>query len=96
MTVFHLAALTLHYDLDRDEKKIMVTVKVIWQDTGKPAKDQRVSIGFDGWTRGVTGDEYTDSNGETHFDVDPGSGKIYVSGSPAYSGHISGRVVIYI
>jgi len=71
----------------------MVTVKVVWQDTGKPAKDQKVSIGFDGWTRGV---KFTDSNGEAHFGADPGSGKVYVNGSTEYSGHISGRVVVYI
>ncbi|MCI0612225.1 hypothetical protein L0244_04475 [bacterium] len=41
-------------------------------------------------------DEYIDSSGEAHCDVDPGSGKVYVNGSSAYSGHISGRVVVYI
>lgn len=74
----------------------MVTVKVVWKDTGKPATDKKVAIGFDGWTRGMTGTEYTDSNGEAHFDADPGSGKVYVNGNTVFTGHISGRVVIYI
>lgn len=74
----------------------MVTVKVVWRDSGKPAKGSRVAIGFDGFTRGVTNSEYTDSNGEAHFDAEPGTGEVYVDGSTKYRGRISGRVVVYI
>ncbi len=74
----------------------MVTVKVVWEDTGQPAEGQRVAIGFDGLLRGVAGDEYTNSMGEAHFDNDPGSGEVYIDGSTRYRGMIQGRIVVYI
>jgi len=74
----------------------MVTVKVLWQDTGKPAKGSRVGLGFDGFFAGGSGPEYTDDNGEAHFDVDPGTGEVYVDGDTKYRGRIAGRVVVYI
>ncbi len=64
--------------------------------TGKPAKGSRVAIGFDGFTRGVTDSEYTDSEGEAHFDAEPGTGEVYVDGATKHRGRISGRVVVYI
>jgi hypothetical protein len=76
--------------------KFMVTIKVIWESTGKPAKGERVAIGFSGLFGGVTSNEYTDSNGEAHFDVSPGDGEVYVNGSTKYKGRISGRVMVYI
>ena len=75
----------------------MVTVKVIWESTGKPAKGKRVSLGFDGLlTGGFTDSEFTDDNGEVHFETDPRDGQVYVDGKSKYKGRISGRVVIYI
>ena len=73
----------------------MVTIQVISRSTGKPIKNQRVGIVFDGIVRGHTSDEYTDTNGEVHFDVNPGSGRVYVAGSKDFEGHISGRTLIY-
>jgi len=73
----------------------MVTVKVVSQSTGKPVKGRRVSISFAG-LRGITSAEYTDSNGEAHFNADPGDGEVYVDGRTEYRGRISGRVVVYI
>lgn len=74
----------------------MITVKVITQSSGKPAKGKRVSLGFSGLLRGVTSSEYTDSNGEAHFNADNGEGKVYVNGSEKYKGYLSGRIVVYI
>ncbi len=74
----------------------MVTVKVVWENTGKPVKDSRVAIYLSGFSGGVTNEEYTNDNGEAHFDVDPGQGEIYVDGSTKFKGRISGRTVIYI
>ena len=74
----------------------MVTVKLVYKDDGKPVKNKKVSIGFDGWTRGITEDVWTDEGGEAHFDADPGDGKVYVDGSTVYKGEIAGRVVVYI
>lgn len=74
----------------------MVSVKVIYSSTGKPATSQKVSVGFDGWTRGFSKTEYTDKNGEVHFDNDPGNGTIYVNGNSKYVGRIEGMKVIYI
>lgn len=74
----------------------MVTVKVVSQSTGKPVKGRRVSVGFSSMLRGITSAEYTDSNGEAHFNADPGQGEVYVDGRTAYKGKISGRVVVYV
>ena len=74
----------------------MVTVQVISRSSGKPLKNQRVSIVFDGAFRGHTNDDYSDLNGEVHFDANPGSGKVYVNGSRALEGYISGRMITYI
>lgn len=75
----------------------MVTVLVVWQSTGKPAKDQKVVITFDGfWTGGVTGKKFTDDKGEVHYDEGPGDGEVYVNGKSIYKGRIEGRVVVYI
>ncbi|OQY27988.1 MAG: hypothetical protein B6244_08570 [Candidatus Cloacimonetes bacterium 4572_55] len=74
----------------------MVTIKVIYQSSGKPAQSKKVAIGFDSFSRGVAGNEFTDRNGEAHFDAKPGGGKVYVSGSEVYRGRIEGRVVVYI
>ncbi len=74
----------------------MISVKVISKSTGKPIKACKVSIGFSGWTRGFSSKEYTNSDGEVHFNNDPGEGSIYVNGTECFKGHISGMKVIYI
>ena len=74
----------------------MVTVKVCWKSTGKSAKGKDVVISFDGLMRGVTRKVLTDSNGEAHFDADPGTGKVIVDGERAFSGRIEGRVMVYV
>lgn len=72
----------------------MVTVRVVWQSSGKAADNQRVTLSFDG--RGVTPNQVTDRNGEAHFDAAPGSGKVIVNGTTRHHGRIEGRVVVYI
>lgn len=74
----------------------MVTIKVILEKSGEPVKGKKVSLGFDGLLRGVTSSEYTDSNGEAHFDVKPGDGKVYVGGTSKFHGRLAGRVYVYI
>lgn len=74
----------------------MVTVKVCYQSSGKPADGVKVCIGFDGFFRGMSSDEITDRSGEAHFDNEPGHGKVYVRGHNVHSGHLAGRVVVYI
>lgn len=75
----------------------MVTVKVISENSGKPAQSKRVSLGIDHlFSGGVTKDQFTDSNGEAHFDVKPAHGKVFIDGRNKYEGHLSGRVVVYI
>lgn len=74
----------------------MITIKLIHSSSGKPAKDERVAIGFSALGRGVTSSEYTNSDGEAHFDADPGEGEVYVNGSTKHKGHLKGRVVVYI
>ncbi len=74
----------------------MFSVKVVWKSTGKPAKGRRVSGAFDGMSRGVTRDLYTDADGNADFDYDPGRGTIFVDGKAAHQGRIEGRVVVYV
>jgi hypothetical protein len=73
----------------------MVSVRVCWKSSGRPAAGHRVVVGFDGWSRGMSSEAYTDSNGDVHFDNDPGRGTVYVNGSAVHQGHLSGRVVVY-
>lgn len=75
----------------------MVTVKVIYKDDGEPAKDQKVAVGIDGfWSGGTSSDEWTDAEGEAHFDITPGEGKVWVGRDIAFKGNIAGRVIVYI
>lgn len=74
----------------------MVSVKVCWRKSGKPAEGKKVSVSFDGLSRGITSNEYTNNNGEAHFNADPGSGKVFVDGSTVYNGRIEGQIVVYI
>ena len=74
----------------------MVTVKVVSESTGKPLKGRRVAVGFSSMFRGITSTEYTNSDGEAHFNADPGEGQVYVDGRTAYKGRISGRVIVYV
>ena len=73
----------------------MFTIRVISKSTGNPYKGKRVRVGFEG-LRGMTSEELTDSNGEVHFDSDPGRGKVYIDHKSVFEGKIEGRVVIYI
>jgi uncharacterized protein YfaS (alpha-2-macroglobulin family) len=71
----------------------MVTVKVIRRSSGDPVKGKKVALKV---PLGVTNSEWTDSNGEAHFDVKPADGKVFVDGSTEHEGHLSGRIVVYI
>lgn len=74
----------------------MFTIKVISSSTGNPAKGKRVRVGFDGWSRGMSDEEFTDSNGEVHFHNDPGRGKVYVDHKEVHEGKLEGRVIVYV
>ena len=58
----------------------MFTIQVIESKTGKPAYYKKVAVGFKGWDRGFTKNQWTDKNGEVHFDYDNGDGTVYVDG----------------
>ena len=76
---------------------LMFTVKVVTKKSGKPAERKKVSATFNEILRGgSTGNKYTDSLGEAHFNNQPGIGKVYVDGQPLFEGRLEGRVVIYI
>jgi hypothetical protein len=75
----------------------MVTVKVIYESSGKPAENRKVALYVSRFlASGVTDTEWTDSRGEAHFDIEPCDGEIYVDGSTKYKGRLSGRMVVYI
>jgi len=75
----------------------MVTVRVISRSSGKPLKGKKVALGISGLLAGgVTRGEWTDANGDAHFEVKPGHGKVYVGGIKEYEGYLSGRLVVYV
>lgn len=74
----------------------MVTIRVFYSSTGNPSENSKVSIAFDGLFGGVTSNEYTDENGDAHFDVNPDNGTVYVDGKTVHKGYLSGRVIVYI
>ena len=74
----------------------MISVKVISKSSGKPIKGTSVSIGFSGILSGMSSREYTDSNGEAHFNNDPATGTVYVSGKSVKKAYLSGMVVVYV
>jgi hypothetical protein len=80
----------------KERRLKMISVQVFWKSSGKPAKGSRVRVSFDGLLRGMTEEQYTDSNGEAHFNSDPGTGTVYVDGKNKQHGRLSGRMVIYI
>jgi len=73
----------------------MFTIKVVSSTTGKAVNSKRVRVSFDG-LRGMSHEQFTDSNGEVHFNNDPGRGKVYVDHKSVFEGKIEGRIVLYI
>ncbi len=75
----------------------MVTVKVVNQNSGKPAQDKKVSLSVNRvFSGGVTSPQYTNSNGEAHFDIESTEGEVYVDGTTKHKGRLEGRIVVYI
>jgi len=75
----------------------MVSVKVFSKSSGNPIKGARVSLMFSGlFTGGSVPSQYTDNNGEVHFNTGTGNGTIYVNGRDAKTGYISGMEVVHI
>ena len=76
----------------------MFTVKVVERSSGRPAVNKKVCVYINEgiFHFGFTKDQYTDYDGETHFDNEPCNGTIYVDGHVEYKGYIEGRKVIYI
>lgn len=75
----------------------MVTVKVVNQSSGNSAQGKKVSLYVkELFSGGVTEPQYTNSNGEAHFDISPTNGEVYVDGTTKYKGRLEGRMVVYI
>lgn len=74
----------------------MFTIKVVSSSSGKPVSGKRVKVGFEGFTRGMTDEGFTDSNGEVHFNNAPGKGKVFVDHKTVFYGRIDGRIIVYI
>ena len=74
----------------------MFTIKVIEQSTGCPAYYKKVSIRFKGLLKGFAKDQYTEKNGEAHFDYNNGDGTIYIDGKVYKECYLSGSIVVYI
>jgi hypothetical protein len=77
---------------------IMFTIHLHDERSGKPVSDVAICVVFDGW-RGTTKWEWTDKNGEIHFDCKHGNGRIFAKQGfrsiLIYTGSISGRVIVY-
>jgi len=52
----------------------MFTIKVFSSNSEKPVGGKRVRVDFEGFTKGMTDEGFTDSNGEVHFNNDHGKG----------------------
>ncbi|MBK8370363.1 MAG: hypothetical protein IPL20_03095 [Saprospiraceae bacterium] len=74
----------------------MISVKVLSKNSGNPIKNQKVCIGFSGFWRGFSSNEYTNQDGEVHFNNDPGEGTIYINGKNSYQGRLAGLKIVYI
>jgi len=75
----------------------MITVKVVYQSSGKPAEGRKVALYVSKiFESGVTPPQYTDSNGEAHFEIESTEGEVYVDGSTRHKGRLAGRIVVYI
>lgn len=75
----------------------MITVKVVHESSGKPAHGRRVALGFsEGIRQSMTSSERSDDSGEAHFEVDNGTGEVFVDGSRKHRGYLKGRIVVYI
>jgi hypothetical protein len=74
----------------------MISVKICYQETGRPVEGAKVCLGFDGFCGGMSRNEYTNSSGDAHFDHDSGVGTVYVNGTDVQRGQLSGRIVVYI
>lgn len=74
----------------------MITIKVCRESSGNPIKGSRVALATKGITGGMYGPEYTNSDGEVHFETGSINADVFVDGSCVHSGHLSGRVVVYI
>jgi hypothetical protein len=73
----------------------MITIQVFYKSSGKPADGKRVKVFFEGSLRGQS-EAFTNSNGDAHFDVDPGTATVYVSGDRVYHGQVAGRTIVYV
>lgn len=75
----------------------MVTVRVLWKSSGKPAPNADVAvfkIGLIGDPK--VGERGTDADGEASFETDPGRGKIIVDGRTRFEGNLEGTITVSI
>lgn len=73
----------------------MITVQLYTKGSGNPVTSTKVGISIGNWD-GVKY-EYTDSNGNAHFDYPPQqSSEVYVDGKIVYTGRLEGKTVVYV
>ncbi len=70
----------------------MITICVHSKSSGNPIGSKKVFLSLGStWL-----EELTNSCGEAHFKTDPRNGKVIVDGTTRHSGHLSGKVVVYV
>lgn len=75
----------------------MFTIRVVHESSGRPVRNAKVCCCMSGFfSGGFTSNEWSDGDGDATFETAPGRGTVYVNGSEAYSGYLSGRVVVYV
>lgn len=75
----------------------MVTVRVLSKNSHKPVKGKKVALGIDAlFSGGVTKGQWSDSNGEARFDVQPNHGKVFVDGTTRYEGYLSNVITVSV
>ncbi len=72
----------------------MITVKVCYESSDEPAIGKIVSLGVE--EQSGADSQFTDIDGEAHFNVEPCEGMVFVNGSIAYKGYLREQIVVYV
>jgi hypothetical protein len=75
----------------------MVSIQVLWKDSGTPAAKQKVACCFGRrWGDNKTSDVTTNEHGIAYFQIEPTNGEVYVNGTTIFKGVINGNIVVYL
>ena len=74
----------------------MFSVRLIGKGNGKPLKNEKIFVTH-GFIVGGWKEEWTDSQGDAHFDVpNDANTEVKYKGKTLHKGKVSGRIVAYV